>query len=131
MARMFGAQFLRPANPTNPEYVRAVEVGIACLHKARAGWLQVRTAEFPAGDVEGAGKSAMALAGFALELDRMGDALRWLSRAEHELGEEHESSMQQNLDFVLVHLEHEYETYLLRDNFKMWKAKAGFGKKLQ
>jgi len=110
------------------EYVRAVEAAIACLHKARAGWLHVRTAEFPAGDVEGAGKAAMALAGFALELDRFADALRWLARAEHELGEEHESSVEQNLDFVLVHLEQEYETSFLRENFKVWSAKAALYK---
>jgi len=128
MARMFGAQFLKPANPTNPAYVRAVEAAIACLHKARAGWLQVRTAEFPAGDVEGAGTAAMALAGFALELDRMGDALRWLARAEHELGDKHESAVEQNMDFVLSHVEQEYETYWLRENFKVWKAKAAICK---
>jgi len=128
MARMFGAQFLKPANPSNPEYVRAVEGSIACLHKARSGWLQVRTAELPAGDVEGAGKAAMALAGFALELDRLGDALRWLARAEHELGEEHESAVEQNMDFVLLHVEQEYETYWLRENFKVWKAKAALRK---
>jgi len=129
MARMFGAQFLKPANPTNPEYVRAVEAAIACLHKARAGWLQVRSAEFPAGNVEGAGKAAMALAGFALELDRMGDALRWLMRAEHELGDDHESTVEQNLDFVLLHVEQEYESILLRENFKVWSAKAAFCKR--
>jgi len=131
MARMFGAQFLKPADPTNPAYVCAVEAAIAGLQKARAGWLEVRTADFPAGDVEGAGKAAMALAGFALELDRMGDALRWLVRAEHELGEEHQTSVEQNLDFVLVHVEHEYETYVLRENFNTWSAKAAFDKKLQ
>jgi hypothetical protein len=129
MARMFGAQFLKPANPTNPEYVRAVEGAIACLYKARAGWLQVRTAEFPAGDVEGAGKEAMALAGFALELDRLGDALRWLTRAEHELGEEHKSAVEHNMDFVLLHVEQEYESILLRENFKVWSAKAAFCKR--
>jgi len=128
MARMFGAQFLKPADPSNPEYVRAVKVAIACLHKARAGWLQVRTAEFPTGDVEGAGTAAMALAGFALELDRSGDALRWLARAEHELGEKHESAVEHNIKFVLLHVEHEFETYWLRENFRVWKAKAALCK---
>jgi len=127
MARMFGAQFLKPANPTNPAYVRAVEAAIACLLKERAGWLQVRSAEFPAGDVVGAGTSAMALAGFALELDRMGDALRWLARAEQELGEKHKSEVEQNMNFVLLHVEQEYETYWLRENFCHW-AKAALCK---
>jgi len=124
MARMFGAQFLKPADPSNPAYVRAVEAAIACLHKARAGWLLVRTEEFPAGDVKGAGTAAMALAGFALELDRIGDALRWLVRAKHELGKQHASAVKQNMDFVFLHVENDYETSLLREIFEAWNAKT-------
>jgi len=91
------------------------------LHKARAGWLQVRTAEFPAGDVEGAGKAAMALAGFALELDFMGDALRWLAKARKELGPAHKGTVALNVAYVLAHIEQEYETTLQREVLKAWR----------
>jgi hypothetical protein len=109
MAVVFGAQFLNPADPSNPAYVSKLERAIALVEQERTGWLQVRTADFPAGDVEGAGKAAMALAAFALELDRLEDALRWLARAEHELGEEHKSDVEQNMHFVLLHVKQEHQ----------------------
>jgi sugar phosphate isomerase/epimerase len=120
MAVVFGAQFLRPANPSNAAYVRAVERAIACTENARAGWLAVRTPQMPAGDREGAGKSAVALAGFALELDRLGDALRWLSKARKELGPAHKGTIAQNLDYVLAHVDEASNTALLRKVFEAW-----------
>ena len=59
--------------------------------------------------MQGAGKAAMTLAAFALELDRMGDALRWLTRAMHELGEEYESVVEGNMDFVIAHVKDDYQ----------------------
>ena len=124
MAVVFGAQFLRPADPSNAAYVRAVERAIACTENARAGWLAVRTPQMPAGDREGAGKSAVALAGFALELDRLGDALRWLSKARKELGPAHKGTIAQNLDYVLAHVDEARNparnTALLRKVFEAW-----------
>jgi hypothetical protein len=122
MAVVFGAQHLRPADPTNSNYVRAVERAIACTKNARAGWLAVRTAEMPAGDKEGAGKSAMHLAGFALELDRLGDALRWLTCARKELGSAHEHRVAQNFDYVLAHVDVANEEALLTDVLEAWRG---------
>jgi hypothetical protein len=121
MAMVFGAQFLRPADPSNQAYVWALERAIACTKTAREGWLAVRTEALPAGDKEGAGKAAVALAGFALELDKFGDALRWLARARTELGPAHEGTVAQNLAYVLAHVDEEYETTLQRDVLKAWR----------
>jgi hypothetical protein len=118
---LFGAQFLRPADPSNPTYLRAVERAIACTENARAGWLAVRTDAMPAGDKEGAGKAAVALAGFALELDHFGAALRWLMVARKELGAVHEGTVAQNVAFVLAHVEDEYETALQRVVLEAWR----------
>ena len=120
MAVVFGAQFLNPADPSNPAYVSKLERAIALVEQERTGWLQVRTADFPAGDVEGAGKAAMALAGFALELDRIGDALRWLTKARKELGQAHEDTIAKNLDDVLEIVDDVIETELLRDVLSTW-----------
>jgi hypothetical protein len=120
MAVVFGAQSMHPADPSNPAYVSAVERAIACCEKERAGWLAVRTEEMTAGDKEAAGKSAVALAGFALELDRLGDALRWLSKARKELGPAHEATIAQNLDYVLAHVDDVNDTALLRDVLDTW-----------
>jgi hypothetical protein len=115
MAVVFGAQSMQPADPSNPAYVSAVERAIACCEKERAGWLAVRTKEMPEGDREGAGKSSVALAGFALELDKFGDALRWLARARKELGPAHADTVVENLAYVLAHVDLEFETTLQRD----------------
>jgi hypothetical protein len=120
MAVVFGAQHLKPADPSNPAYVLALERVIACLQTARAGWLAVRTEVMPAGDKECAGKYAIALAGFALELDRLGDAVRWLSKARKELGPAHEGTIAQNLDYVLTHVDHVHNTALVRDVWDTW-----------
>ena len=125
MAIVFGAQNLNPADPSNPAYVSKLERAIACCEKERAGWLAVRTEEMPAGDKEGAGKCCVVLSGFALELDKFGDALRWLARARKELGPAHEGTVAQNMAYVLAHVdeeyEKEYETTLQRDVFKAWR----------
>jgi hypothetical protein len=121
MAIVFGAQHLNPADPSNPAYVSKLERAIACCEKERAGWLAVRTEQMPAGDKEAAGKSCVALAGFALELDKFGDALRWLARARKELGQAHANLVLQNLTYVLAHVELEFEATLQRHVFKAWR----------
>jgi hypothetical protein len=118
---VFGAQSMRPADPSNPTYRRALERAIACTENARAGWLAVRTEAMPAGDKEGAGKAAVALAGFALELDRFGGALRWLTVARKELGAVHAGTVAQNVAFVLAHVEDEYERALQRVVLQGWR----------
>jgi hypothetical protein len=120
LAMVSGAQFMSPADPSNPSYVWALERAIACTKSARAGWLAVRTEAMPAGDMEGAGKAAVALAGFALELDRLGDAMRWLTRSRKELGSVYEPIVAQNLEYALAHVEEEYETALQRAVLKAW-----------
>ena len=128
LAIVFGAQFLRPADPTNPAYVRALERSIMCTKNARAGWLAVRTEAMPAGDKEGAGKAAMALAGFALELDRFGAAMRWLTAARKELGPAYEDEVERNTTFVLLHIEDAFERELQRMLLQAWRgACAGAG----
>jgi len=116
-----GAQKLEPADPSNATYLRAVQRAIACTENARAGWLAVRSEAMPAGDKEGAGKAAVALAGFALELDRFGAALRWLTVARKELGTVHEGMVAQNVSFVLAHVEREYESALQRGVLRAWR----------
>jgi len=120
MAMVFGAQFMHPADPSNPAYVWALERAIAVTKTAREGWLAVRTEALPAGDTEGAGKAAVALAGFALELDNLSDALRWLARARKELGPAHEQTVAQNLAFVLLHVDNELDSGLTKDVFNTW-----------
>ena len=120
-AVVFGAQHLKPADPRNPAYVSAVERAIACTEDEHAGWLAVRTEAMPAGDKERAGNAAFGLAAFALELDKFGDALRWLVRARKELGPAHEMTVEQNLAYVLTHVEKEYKTTLQRDVLKAWR----------
>jgi hypothetical protein len=124
LGRVFGAQHLQPADPTNPIYVSAVQSAIALVEQERTGWLHVCTEDLPTGDMQGAGKAAMTLAAFALELDRMGDALRWLTRAMHELGEEYESIVESNMDFVIARVQDDYETTLLRESFETWRENA-------
>ena len=122
LATVFGAQFLRPADPSNPTYVRAVERAIMCTKNARAGWLAVRTEAMPMGDNEGAGKAAMALAGFALELDRLGVALRWLTAARKELGPAYADEVKRNTTFVLAHIEDAFETELQLMLLQAWRG---------
>jgi hypothetical protein len=124
LAMVVGAQFLGPADPSNPAYVWALERAITCTKSARAGWLAVRTEALPAGDVEGAGKAAVALAGFYLELDRLGEAMSWLACARKELGPAYENMVVQNLECVLAHVEQEYEATLQRDVFAAWTLRA-------
>ncbi len=124
LAMVFGAQFLGPADPSNPAYVWALERAITCTKSARAGWLAVRTEALPAGDVEGAGKAAVALAGFYLELDRLGEAMSWLACARKELGPAHEDTVAQNLEYVLAHVDEEYGATLQRDVFAAWTLRS-------
>ena len=102
------------ADPSNVQYVCALQRAIACTENARAGWLAVRTAALPAGDREGDGKAAFALSGFALELDRFEEAMRWLAVARKEVEPKHEDTVSQNLAYVLVHMDEGYETELQR-----------------
>ncbi len=125
MAMVFGAQSMQPADPSNPAYVSKVERAIACCEKERAGWLAVRTEEMPAGDKEGAGKSCVALAGFALELDKFGDALRWLMRARKELGPAHEGTIAQNLDYVMAHVDDINDKLRMEDAWDNWMGFMG------
>ncbi len=120
VAMVFGAQFMKPADPSNRSYVWAFERAIACTKSAREGWLAVRTETLPAGDKESAGKAAVALSGFALELDEFGDALRWLVRARKELGPAHEGTVAENLDYVLAHVDDVNDKEMLRDVWDTW-----------
>jgi hypothetical protein len=121
VAMVFGAQFLKPADPSNQCYVWAFERAIVCTKNAREGWLSVRTESLPDGDKESAGKAAVALSGFALELDKFGDALRWLVRARKELGPAHEGTVGENLSYVLVHVEDQFEKTLKLNVLKAWR----------
>jgi hypothetical protein len=114
MAIVFGAQFLRPADPSNSRYVFAVEHAIWLTEDAQECWL-------PRGDQESAGRASAALAGFALELDRFGDTLRWLTCARKEPGLEHDKEVGHNFSFVLAHVEDEYETTLQQSVLQAWR----------
>ena len=114
MAIMFGAQFLRPPDPSNSRYVFAVEHAIGLIEDAHECWL-------PRGDQESAGRASAALAGFALELDRFGNSLRWLARTRKEPGQEHEKDVTQNFSFVLAHVEDEYETTFQQSVLQAWR----------
>jgi hypothetical protein len=103
-----------------------VEKAIACCTQERAGWLAVRTPKFPHGDKEGAGKAAMTLAGFALELDRFGAALRFLTTVRKDLlpqYRQYTGDIVMNIDFVLAHIDdEEYETDLHQRKLQAWRA---------
>jgi len=118
MAIVFGAQFLRPPDPSNSRYVFAVEHAIGLIEDTRECWL-------PRGDQESAGRASAALAGFALELDRFGVTLRWLERTPKEPGPEHEKDVAQNFSFVLAHVEDEYETALQQAVLQAWREVSG------
>ena len=115
LAVVFGAQFLRPADPSNALYVSSVQRAIGLMEDARDCWLA-------RGDQESAGIAAGDLAGFALELDRFGDALRWLVRARKELGPAQADDVAKNFSFVLAHVQDDYETALQRGVLLAWRA---------
>ena len=73
-------------------------------------------------DLDIAGRTLGALAGFALELDRFGDALRWLARARKELGPAAEKDVAQNFSFVLEHVEDEFKTALQQSALQAWRG---------
>jgi hypothetical protein len=115
MSIVFGAQFLRPADPSNAQYVGAVERDMGLMEDARECWLWRN-------DLDSAGRASGALAGFALELDRFGDALRWLTRARKELGPAAEKDVAHNFSFVLVYVEDEFKTALQQAVLQAWRG---------
>ena len=117
MSIVFGAQFLRPADPSNARYVASVERAIGLVEDARLYWVAH-------GDQDGAGRLSGVLAGFAMELDRFGDALRWLARARKELGSAHEKHVAQNFSFVLAYVNDEHATALQREVLRAWREAA-------
>ena len=123
---VFGAQFLQPPDPSNPQYVRAMLRAIACTENARAGWLAIRSPKYPAGDKEGAGKSAVAIAGFEMELERLGNAMRWLITARKELGYAFTNELDRNVNFVLAHIDDAYEIELQRLVLISWRDALRF-----
>lgn len=118
MSIVFGAQFLRPADPSNARYVSSVERAIGLVEDARLKWLAH-------GDQDSAGRSSGALAGFAMELDRFGDALRWLARARKELGPANEKHVAVNFSCVLAYVNDEHATALQREVLRAWREAAG------
>jgi len=65
-------------NPLRKEHL---EAAIRMRKTERAGWLAVRTPEFPAGDKEGAAQTALAISAYHSDLDDKDMALEWLARA--------------------------------------------------
>ena len=126
MSVVFGAQYLPVADPSDAEYRSAVHKGISCMEQARAGWLAVRTGAagevLQNGDLEGAGRCAVALAGFSLELDLCGAALRWLTKARKELGRTGALEVTKNTEFVLLLIDAAFEEKLLRELLQAWRA---------
>ena len=115
MSIVWGAQFLQPADPSNAQYVGAVERAMVLMEDARKSWLEC-------GDMHRAGNASAVRAGFALELDRFGDALRWLARARKELGPAGEKDIANNFSFVMEHVEDEYETALQQVALQAWRG---------
>lgn len=115
MSIVFGAQFLRPADPSNAQYVGAVERAMGLMEDARDCWLW-------RDDMESAGRASGTLAAFALELDRFGDALRWLARARKELGPAAEEDIAHNFSFVLEHVEDEFQKALQHSALQAWRG---------
>ena len=50
----------------------------------KKGWLEIRTDEFPAGDLEGAAQASLAIACYYLELDNLEKGHTWLQKAQDE-----------------------------------------------
>jgi hypothetical protein len=115
MSIVFGAQFLRPADPSNAQYVGAVERATGLMEDARQCWLWRN-------DLDSAGRASAALSAFAFELDRVGDALRWMARAQKELGPEHEEHVAHNFWFILLHVEEEFNKALLQSALQAWRG---------
>jgi hypothetical protein len=119
MSIVFGAQFLRPADPSNAQYVGAVERAIGLMEDARQCWLWRN-------DLDSAGRASAALSAFAFELDRVGDALRWMARAQKELGPEfgpeHEDQVAHNFLVILLHVEEEFNKALQQAALQAWRG---------
>ena len=67
----------------------------------------------------------MTLAGFALELDRFGAALRFLTTVRKDLlpqYRQYTGDIVMNIDFVLAHIDEEYETDLHQRKLQAWRA---------
>jgi hypothetical protein len=119
-AKVFGAQFLRPADPSNPAYCAAIEEAIDITAGEMLGWLEIRTEAMPAGDLEGAGSAALALSSFYMELDLFGGALFSLVTARRHFRHMHCYAVENNIDFVMLHVEDAFEMDLLRCAFVCW-----------
>ena len=115
MSIVFGAQFLRPADPSNARYVGAVERAMGLMEDTRDCWLWRN-------DQDSAGRASAALSAFAFELDRVGDALRWMARAHKELGPEHEEQVAHNFLFILLHVQEEYDKALQQAALQAWRG---------
>jgi hypothetical protein len=50
----------------------------------KKGWMDIRTDEFPAGDLEGAAQASLAIACYYLELDNLEKGHTWLQKAQDE-----------------------------------------------
>jgi len=115
MSIVFGAQFLRPADPSNARYVGAVERAMGLMEDTRDCWLWRN-------DQDSAGRASAALSAFAFELDRVGDALRWMARAHKELGPEHEEQVAHNFLIILLHVQEEYDKALQQAALQAWRG---------
>lgn len=73
-----GAQSLEDSNQKKRE---TYEKAMAIRLEERAGWLAVRTSEFPAGDLAGAAKASLALATYHLALLQHDKGRQWLDTA--------------------------------------------------
>jgi len=67
--------------PENPLRKENLQAAIRMRETERAGWLAVRTLEFPSGDMEGAAQTALAISAYHSDLDDKDMALEWLARA--------------------------------------------------
>lgn len=71
----FGVSSFRKDNPLKIAAFARVK---AMRLEERQGWLDVRTAEFPAGDTAGAAKAAMSIGLFYMEMDDVPQGREWL-----------------------------------------------------
>lgn len=123
-ARVFGAQFETPADPSNPKYTASIESAISITKQEREGWNGVKTEAFPSGDFVGAGKAAMYISGLYMELDDFNQALAWCVQAARDFrkGSSENAEVDINMNFILLHMDNEREIHYMMRVFSSWVA---------
>jgi hypothetical protein len=114
MSIVFGAQFLRPADPSNAQYVGVVERAMGLMEDARECWLWRNDLDTPGG------RRARSRGLRSSSTDSATRSGGWCARKE--LGPAAEKDVAHNFSFVLVHVEDEFKTALQQAALQAWRG---------